>query len=235
MGIVQRGTMQTGRAAEVKSELSVYQDRIIFLKAISEAPEFWRSLRKTVLPHFPDNVSAQTIRRGYMAPALAAIQEPFRAWAEGFSIQSVYWLHAVALRTLRMWLEHPAMQGFDPGAASEWNDEVVFQFSVKLETKRAIRERLNQILDATDSDDDEECPVILNESHAVWLALHQFAGLSARQIQQWELSRGRTIGVVRAKANVRDIPDVSVIRKGYKAAADRLGIPRTSKPGRPKK
>src|ERR1039458_3166111 len=100
----------TGRPAEVRSELSVYQDHIIFLRAVSEAPEFLRSLRKTVLPHFPDNVSAQTIRRGYMAPDLAAIQESFRAWAEGFSIQSVYWLHRVALRTLRMWSEHPAMR-----------------------------------------------------------------------------------------------------------------------------
>jgi hypothetical protein len=229
--------MQTGRAAEVKSERSVYRDHNIFLKAIPQAPEFLRSLRKTVLPHFPDNVSAQTIRRGYMAPDLAAIQEPFRAWIEGFNIQSVEWLHAVALRTLRMWSEHPAMQGFDPGAASEWDDEVdLGVYSKKLGTKRECLERIKQILNATDSDDDEKCPTILNESHAVWLALHQFAGLSAQQIQQWELSRGRTIGVVRAKANVRDIPDVSVIRKGYKAAADRLGIIlRKSKPGRPKK
>jgi hypothetical protein len=225
-----------GRAAEVKSERSVYRDHNIFLKAIPQAPEFLRSLRKTVLPHFPDNVSAQTIRRGYMAPDLAAIQEPFRAWIEGFNIQSVGWLHAAALRTLRMWSDYPTMQGFDPGAASEWITEVEFPpFSPKLETKQAYRKRVEQILDATDSDD-EKCTVVLNESHAVWLALHQFARLSAQQIQQWELSRGRAIGVVRAKANVRDIPDVSVIRKGYKAAADRLGIIlRKSKPGRPKK
>jgi hypothetical protein len=218
----------TGRPAEVRSELSVYQDHIIFLRAVSEAPEFLRSLRKTVLPHFPDNVSAQTIRRGYMAPDLAAIQESFRAWAEGFSIQSVYWLHRVALRTLRMWSEHPAMQGFDPGAASEWDHEIYFPPYLKTQgTKRAWRERAEQILAEADSSDDEECPAILNESHAVWLALYQFAGLSAQQIHQWELSRGRATGTAW---------DVSVIRKGYKAAADRLGIiPRTSKPGRPKK
>src|ERR1035437_3964425 len=155
--------MQTGRAAEVKSELSVYQDRIIFLKAISEAPGFLRSLRKTVLPHFPDNVSAQSIRRGYMAPDLAAIQEPFRVWTEGFSIQSVDWLHRVALRTLRMWSDHPNMQGFDPGAASEWVTEVEFPpFSPKLETKQAYRKRVEQILDATGSAD-EKCKVVLND------------------------------------------------------------------------
>jgi hypothetical protein len=220
--------MITGRVAEVKSGFSVYHDRNIFLAAISEAPEFLSSLRKTVLPHFPDNVSAQNIRRGYMAPDLASIQEPFRVWAERFSIQSVYWLHEVALRTLRMWSEHPAMQGFEPGAASEWNDEIYFPpYSGKQGTKRACLERVKQILDEANSDDDEKCPPILNESHAVWLALYQFAGLSAQQIQQWELSQGRTTG---------SALDVSVIRKGYKAAADRLGIiPRKSKPGRPKK
>jgi hypothetical protein len=163
-----------------------------------------------------------------MAPDLAAIQEPFRAWIEGFNIQSVEWLHAVALRTLRMWSEHPAMQGFDPGAASEWDDEVdLGVYSKKLGTKRECLERIKQILNATDSDDDEKCPTILNESHAVWLVLHQFAGLSAQQIQQWELSQGHTTG---------SALDVSVIRKGYKVAADRLGIIlRKSKPGRPKK
>jgi len=108
------------------------------------------------------------------------------------------------------------MQGFDPGAVAAFTSEVIVPpFDKSQETKRAWLQRAKQMLDETDSADDQDCPAVLNERHVVWLVLYQFAGLSPSQIRRWEANRGRAVGAD---------DDASVIRKGYQAAADRLGI-----------
>jgi hypothetical protein len=214
----------SARAAEFRSGLTAKRDQRVFLEAVSGLfPRFWDDLRETALPRFPAGVAIHAIRRGITHPALAPIRPAFTAWAGRFHIGSVDWLHVFALRTLRMWAEHPEIKTFDLGAAMEFTKDVNFSWDPYFETAEAflgrVRKRVMQICKMQ-----QRSPLPLAKHYAEWLVLHQFANYSDREIQQWERNRDCTIA------------ESSVIRKGIKAAADRLGItPRKPTLGRPPK
>jgi hypothetical protein len=208
----------------------MFQDRRTFLLAASRVcPEFWDTLRDNVLPCWPRNaqVSIHSIRRGYLDPALTSIQPSFLAWTERFHIETVTWLHRIALMQLRAWSENPEVRGWlGLMSALEWGDSILsFEWDPKLETAAACVSRLEREVRAV-SDSAEKCPLPLSDLHAEWLALYQLAGLSPSAIQK------------RAKdGNARGIEDdTSAIRKGYQSAATRLNIAlRPQRRGRPRR
>ena len=188
-------------------------------------PEFWDTLQNEVLPHFPADVSIHSIRRGHKDRGLASIEPSFSAWIKRFHIQTVAWLHRIALEHLRTWAENPtAARGFlGFGSQLEYSEEICFCWEPKLETAAAFLSRVERQVRAL-SASAAKCPLPLSDAHAEWLCLYQFRGLSPGDIQKWvtknrDDSRGTT-------------EDASVIRKGYTSAAKRLGIqPRPPKRG----
>jgi hypothetical protein len=186
-----------------------YVDQCRFLQVVSRVcPEFWDVLRATVLPNFPEGISARSIRRGYMDPALIPIQPSFRAWLQRFSIESATWLQQIALRTLRGWQEHPGVQGFEPGVArtKTENTTVQFTFDILTESKTAVIKRFNAVVA-----DSYKQARPFNEAHAEYLALFQFAGWSPHRIAAWSRQHRRHCSV-------------ETVQKGYQAAAERLSI-----------
>jgi hypothetical protein len=217
-GVEAGAVMSSNRLGEFRSRFTTHADQNAFLSTISRVyPKFWQDLRDTVLPNLPANISMHSIRRGYRDPALSPIRPSFAAWTQSFNIESVSWLQKVALRTLRAWTNHPAMRGFDPGATAEWTGEPVqFSWDPSLESAPAFLKRVREQVKTVADSRTDKSPDPLNRRHAEWLILYQFAGLSPRQIQQRDAGMGRFAGTPE---------DASVIRKGYKAVADRLGIP----------
>jgi hypothetical protein len=208
----------SNRVGEFRSTFTTYADQTAFLSVISRVyPTFWEHLRETVLPNLPETVTIHSIRRGYRAPALSAIRPSFAAWRQRFHIESVTWLHACALRTLRSWTKHPAMRGFDPGVVAEWTgDQIQFSWDPSLESGPTFLKRVREQVRLVMNSRTDKSPDPLNLRHAEWLVLYQFAGLSPAQIQEGDAGKGRFVGTPE---------DSSVIRKGCKAVADRLGIP----------
>jgi hypothetical protein len=215
-----------------RSGFSDYADRIDFLNAtLRVCPQFFESLRETVLPLFPTRIPYGAIRGGdYHRSALAAIHEAFEVWITRFSIPSVTWLHRVALETLRQWKAQPELKGFAFNASAEFTREDRFEFvrDRDLETLSDFLKRVDAEIRATyeEAAGAEKSPHSLNTEHAEWLALFQFAGLSPARIQRYEADRKHPRGrIARPSDNRGHDTDASIIRKGYTQAAEQLRIP----------
>jgi hypothetical protein len=204
------------RFGEIKTALSVHNDQLTFVKAISRVyPRFWEDLRATVLPNFPDTVPLGSRHGGYYTnPALAAIHRSFGEWTRRFHIESVLWLQSVALKGLQLWKKSPDAPYSALHCGSPVDcvpSELDFRWEPHRETADAFIRRVKDRVASHKKafgDSFEKCPPSIFEKHAEWLALHQFGELSRYDIRDREKYAG----------------DGSVCEKGWKAAAKRLGI-----------
>ncbi len=187
-----------------------YLDQCRFLEIASTTyPEFLDELRRTVLPYFPADVSARSIRKGWKDPVFAPIEQPFRAWLQRFHVERAAWLHTAALTTMQAWRDHPNIRGFVYRAVADWPGDtgVRFDFDPLMESRDAVTRRFNaQVAEAYKQ------PHPFNDTHAQCLALYQFAELSPDKISRWMKDR-----------NIHLQPDA--IQKGYRVMAKRLSIP----------
>ena len=219
------------RFSEISSRLTDYEDQTIFLRAVKKmTPEFWSDLRAMVLPHFPANISPHAMKKGYRGPAFSTMAPYFLSWLERYHIETVDWLHAEALVTLRAWNDNPKMQSYVRTAPSTWLPAVpVFEGPQTLiETRAVFVQRANEYFQSVKEQEIisgmAEPPERLADNHAEWLALRQFTELSISEIAK----KTKT-------PQPKNDPDFNTLRRQIVNTAKRLHILLRSHPPGPKK